>query len=457
VSSAALSPDGLANYGLRSAPTIIAGTSAAMSAIDPNAANAIGRGVTINTIFARNMPLPLAREWNLTIESEIVRNLLFRLAYVGTQGRNLDEMVYYNGEPSTYNYVYYVTTGQPLPTGAYSSVALRDYDQTTYGDIRLYQNTGYSNCSSLQVEVQRRFYHGLGFQWYYVLSNAMWMGNAGEYAGQTGAYLPDPVSFLPGSVPSNFDAYNRFYNYSRNPNVPKHRVSWNVLYDLPFGKGKRWLSNSGGLVNRLAGGWQLSTYSLMSSRYITLPSSNWGPFSKVQIYGTKYPIEDCRSGTCIRSYLWYNGYIPANQINTHNAAGQCTGVCGVPPSYYPSNEPIWPIPANPSLSDPNYSLYGTNNVYVPMQNGTKQLVAYNTGLNPWRNQYIPGPWSWPVNSSLFKVIPINDRLKLRVNMDFFNVFNMPGIPMPDASTGIIGLQNSDNGPRTLQWTLRLNW
>ena len=87
---------------------------------------------------------------------------------------------------------------------------------------------------------------------------------------------------------------------------------------------------------------------------------------------------DCRSGTCIRGYLYYNGYIPANQINTHNAAGQCTGICGVPSSYQPSSQPIWPIPANTSPSDPNKSLYGTNDVYVPLQNGTQQLVAYAT-------------------------------------------------------------------------------
>ena len=105
ISSASTSPDGLANYALRTVPTLIAGTSAAVNAIDPNAANAIGRGVLLNTVFARNMPVPLAREWNLTIESEIMRNTLLRLAYVGTQGRNQDELVYSNGQPN--NYVYY--------------------------------------------------------------------------------------------------------------------------------------------------------------------------------------------------------------------------------------------------------------------------------------------------------------------------------------------------------------
>ena len=71
---------------------VIAGTSSAVNAIDPNAANAIGRGVVHQLVFAPNMPVPLAREWNLTLETEIMRNTLLRVAYVGTQGRNLDEV-----------------------------------------------------------------------------------------------------------------------------------------------------------------------------------------------------------------------------------------------------------------------------------------------------------------------------------------------------------------------------
>lgn len=94
---------------------------------------------------------------------------------------------------------------------------------------------------------------------------------------------------------------------------------------------------------------------------------------------------------------------------------------------------------------------------MPLKNGTQQRVAYDTGLNPLRNQFIPGQWTYPVNCSIFKVIPLTERVKLRVNMDAFNVLNMPGMPMPDAATGILSLRNSNNGPRQLQWTLRLSW
>ncbi len=62
----------------------------------------------------------------------------------------------------------------------------------------------------------------------------------------------------------------------------------------------------------------------------------------------------------------------------------------------------------------------------------------------------------PVNASLFKVVPIHERLKLRVQMDAFNALNMPGVNNVNSATGLIAFNTSNNFPRTLQWTLRLN-
>jgi hypothetical protein len=69
-----------------------------------------------------------------------------------------------------------------------------------------------------------------------------------------------------------------------------------------------------------------------------------------------------------------------------------------------------------------------------------------------------GLYSWDQQASLFKVIPVNERAAFRLNIDFFNVFNMPGIPKtPNNSTGIINSSNSGNGARSLQFGLRLTW
>lgn len=93
-----------------------------------------------------------------------------------------------------------------------------------------------------------------------------------------------------------------------------------------------------------------------------------------------------------------------------------------------------------------------------MKDGSTQRVAYNDGLNPWRNQFASGLFEGYLNSSLFKEIPINERAVFRMNVDFFNVLNMPGIPKtPAAETGIIDATVSGNGARSLQFGLRLIW
>jgi hypothetical protein len=214
----------------------------------------------------------------------------------------------------------------------------------------------------------------------------------------------------------------------------------------------------------LVGGWQLSGDTSFSSRYFSLPTSYLGTLNPVQIYGLQYPIQDCRStganatvASCKPGYLYYNGYIPPNQINSHNLNGVPNGVEGVPSNYMPVESPINPMPATGCSAGDN--LCGTDNVYVTLSNGTKVLTQLtNNGLHPYRNQNVAGPWSVPaVNASLFKVFPIRERLQLRLQMDAFNALNMPGMGGVAGATGLIDMSTSANSPRVLQWTARLNW
>jgi hypothetical protein len=131
---------------------------------------------------------------------------------------------------------------------------------------------------------------------------------------------------------------------------------------------------------------------------------------------------------------------------------------GVPKEYVPSHSPIIPIPANGgSPSDPLFAFYDSNTVWVKMKDGTEQRVAMDTGLHPWRNQFVPGPWNFGLDASIFKNISVTERVKLRFNADFFAVLNNPGIGQPSNASGIISLQNSANAPRELQLSLRLTF
>ena len=110
------------------------------------------------------------------------------------------------------------------------SQLLRPYPQ--FGDINTTNNDGKSWYHSLQASLQKRYARGytLGFSYTY----AHWM-QATEYLNATDA---DPTKMI-----SDLD-------------VP-HRLSISGIYELPFGKGKRFAADASGLVQGLVGGWQV--------------------------------------------------------------------------------------------------------------------------------------------------------------------------------------------------------
>lgn len=445
------SPDGLPNYAMRSVPTIVAGLNSE-NVIDLNNPAGVTRGSFTTNFFDPQQPVTRVSEWNFTLEREVMDSTVLRVAYVGNHGFNLERFQSLNNQSNSY--IWFVSTGLPLPTGEYSGVARRSFDKTTYGDIRMFQKTGYSNFNGATIEVQRRQKDGWGYQFFYTLSNNFRSGGNGWRDG----IIPDPIVFLPGTMPADVKELDRLVNYQRDTAVPHHRLRWNWLVDLPFGRGKKWGGNVSSLMDKLIGGWQVAGTGTYRSNYWALPTGNWGYLGDIEIYGTKYRIEDCRSGTCIPGYLYWNGYIPANRINSYDASGKPNGVMGVPDNYKPAHLPIYPTPKQGvAANDPLAPYYESNNVWIPLKNGTVQRVAMNTNFHPWRQQYLPGPWNFGLDASIFKTVRFGERMALRMNADFFNVLNNPGMGQPNSTSGIISLQNSSNGPRQLQLTLRLSW
>ena len=441
--------DGLPNALLRYAPDVITGI---------NSANAIRiapptPGIQM-TALNPDLPTAKAHQYNFTIEHEVVRDTVVRAGFIGTAGRNLEMMELFNRNPIS-NYVWYVNTGLPLPTGTYANTARRSYDQTVYGDIRVYSKFGYSNFTGVQLEAERRFSRGMAFQFFYLISNSMSTGATPSQGGDfTVNGIEQPDRFLPGAYPSSVADRERFYRYSRDGDIPKHHIRFNYLYDLPVGRGKRLFGNVGKKADRLVGGWQVAGYGSINSRWVALPATNWGSFAPLKKYGL-VPINDCRGGACFAGYMYYNGYLPATVIadpNTGRCAASATAcVFGVPAGYVPVSAPI-----NPAVigGDPNFN--NTNNVYVQLKNGTQQLASYDTGLNPYRSQWFEGPWLTNLSASVYKTVALTERVKLRVNLDAFNVLNQPGLPMP-SSEGIISLRTSAQAARVLQYTARITW
>jgi hypothetical protein len=439
----------LPNYALLSAPSVIAGKNSA-NVMNVTAANAIAPG-SMNPVVYFNAHLPTSRahQWNVTLEKEIMENTVVGVSWVGTAGRDLDQSYQYNAAPSAY--VWYVSQGTAVPTGLFAN-GVRQYDQTTWNAITEYSHFGYSNYQGIKLEVLRRFTKGYAFQWFYVMGNALTSVSQLSNGAATQSLVPlDTNLYLPGAVPTDLDKLNRFLNYQRDNHntAPKHHMQWNFIVDLPFGKGKFIGRNAGHALNAAIGGWQLSGTGSMVSNYDALPTNNWANFGQLQMFGKDTKVQDCRSGTCVAGYLWYNAYIPANLINATNAAGKCVGVCGVPSNYKPIETPLYPTPASGG-SIPNAE---TNNIFITLKNGSVVQTQLNTNLHPFRNQYFLGPFSYGQNATLFKSFSITESTRLRFEADFFNVFNAQGLNQP--INGISSLQTSARSPRQIQLTLRL--
>ena len=118
-----------------------------------------------------------------------------------------------------------------------------------YPDIFLAENGAGHQYHAMTLQALRRYKSGLHAQLYYT-----WARDIGD--------LED------GQSPE--DAYNRQRERAVWERLPTHRFSSNVMYDLPFGKGRPWMSGGNWFLNSVFGGWQVTAIvALESGRWLT--------------------------------------------------------------------------------------------------------------------------------------------------------------------------------------------
>lgn len=423
-------------------------------------------------------------ETNFTIEQPFKGHSVLRASYIWNHATNLGIISSYNSHPSTYQWE--MATGTATPNGGasvigtpqqntYAATAMGPYDQTTWAGTSTWQTpAGWSNYNALQVNYQRLFHHGYAYQFIYEFSKTMRAGGstgdgahtvypAANYPGvlgTVGTMTPTPNSVLgtvavaPPARPSYVPVWAPYHDliryelYQQDDSNPTMHIRFNWLVELPVGRGKKFLGNSNRFVNELVGGFQLAgSTNITSSLFQPTSQTNWGPTNPLKINKHKHPVTDCRSGVCEKGYLWFNGYL-APTVTT-----SCTTNCvtGLPADYKPVQSPM-----NTTVGD---TYYGQNQVVVTLADGTQPTAAYDGGplaSNYLEKTWIHGPVNWPVNASLFKVFPVTEQMKFRVNMDAFNVFNMPGENNP-GTDGIQTFLTSHNDPRTIQISARLTF
>lgn len=471
------SPDGKKNYLLRSPQTVVMGVNSA-DVVDSTTSTAILPGFNLQTTNP-DFPPNFVNQGNFTIEQPLPGNSALRISYVYTHAKNLNQTLEYNNHPSTYNWE--MVTGTVPPSGKvigsnqYAATATGPYDQVTYGGSTEAEKSGWSNYNGLQVNYQRLFHHGIAYQISYVWSKSMSTQGSGSktnnilpYANYVNsglgvmtpaygaAYAPPLPPPPPANVPSYgyYHALDRFENYMVDTSNPEQNIQFNGIVDLPFGRGKKFLGNSNRALNEVVGGWQLAGAGEVTSQDFTVNAGNWGATTNpLKVYKHKVPVTDCRSGVCYKEYEWFNGYIPSSVISGNPCAGSSAKVVsGLPADYEPYQTPI------DTTCGSKY--YGGNEVNVTTLDGKTSPLGYSPspgGSNPFSHTVLSGPMNYSVDLSLFKVFPITENVRLRVNMDAFNAFNIQGYNNPSGSDGLEDLRSSHNTPRQIQLTARLTF
>jgi hypothetical protein len=230
--------------------------------------NSLGLSTSVGsslTVIDQARKAPLYQSYSASVERELPYGFAVKLGYVGGHGRNqplslninqLADNYYSLGSSALTNKVPFKYAG----TGAWSSAnqpynqSLRPFPQFT--SVTDSVSVGVSNYNAMDIKVQKRFRQGLT-----LLTSFTWASNWDNIWGSTSTLNP----YYSGNNNSNGpqDLYNLSSEYSRSINdIPKR---WTVAgtYDLPFGRGKTFLSNANRWVDLAVGGWRFNDVMIM--------------------------------------------------------------------------------------------------------------------------------------------------------------------------------------------------
>ena len=201
-------------------------------------------------------PIPKIYQWNFALQRQLMPNLLIELGYVASHGFNLA----------------FPTDLNAVPASKLSSNDSADRPYPIYQGISGSTNNAVSNYNSLQASITKRMSNGLSLNFNYVWSHMLdtqdssgWGSRAGP---QNWQIANDPAANYSNS---NFDVRNAFKGYA--------------IYQLPFGKGRRWVNNNM-LADEVIGGWQVSGTLYASGG---TPYSVFGTQNTYQLAGSAFP------------------------------------------------------------------------------------------------------------------------------------------------------------------------
>jgi hypothetical protein len=239
------------------------------------------------------MQTPTLISWSLRAEQQLSPNTSLTVGYVGSHGYHQIVGVDAN-EPTpvicpaspcpavypTYNPALPTTAtnsptigfpigsplaGAPVPSGSYYIPAGTPKPNPALANTWTWFSEGVSSYNALQVDVTRRISQGLSVRGVYTWSKTLDDGDSLNQttAGNAPGLVSNPFDLAADKGLATFDA--------RNVGVV------NVIYELPFGHGKRYASDLEGWENGLVGGWSVASIITAQSGFPFTPQLSYNP------------------------------------------------------------------------------------------------------------------------------------------------------------------------------------
>jgi hypothetical protein len=266
----------------------------------------------------------------------------------------------------------------------------------------------------LQVELRRRLSSGLLVEGNYVLGKQT---NSTRYSFRT----PRETTLDDG---------------------PRHAVKMNWIYEMPFGRGRRFGSNVNGLVDRIIGGWEFDGGGRVQSGLIL-------SFGNSRLVGMTdkdlqkvFKIEERNDPTNGKQLLFI---LPQDIIDNTIKAFSTS-----------------------ATSSTGYSSFGApSGRYFAPANGPDCLQVVTGDCAP-RHHYVTGPKFVRFDLSAVKRTQLVGRSNLEFRAEFINAFNNVNLtPVADTGSGLTQNQitagyrdvnnTQDPGGRLVQFVFRVNW
>ncbi|HLZ90879.1 MAG TPA: TonB-dependent receptor [Candidatus Acidoferrum sp.] len=333
------------------------------------------RGIQFNYIT------PYTIGANLTLQYQLTPSMSVQAGYVTSLARHLESFPNYNNPTSI----------APAGTPESTLVPLPDFG---FGSS-FAATAGMSAYHGLQTKLEKQFANGLNFLFTYTYAKTMTdagdLLNGGSLSGYRAPSVPGlGMPFDYGLA--NFDVRNVFH--------------FSGGYELPFGKGKRFLSGAGGWQEKTVGGWSLVWSATLQG-------------------GQPISIR-CPSGTA--SHLGCGALYTGQPLDLgiFNKVDPSTGKSVV--AYF-GNPGAFVQPCVLGAATP------TPAGCVPLT-GAAALGGVTQ---------VPGPGFHRLDLSFFKDIPLTERFKLQFRTEVFNIFNHPNFNAPGfGGNGVVAISNSLN-------------